>query len=149
MFLDKIIIPKQLSYKFPNNKEECKMEIKPTGPIPYTEKTFNEYKVRLVNTLIKEGLDADQIFNDSEAKAFITNYVEQELMSEKKDTERLILGTNIRLVHMEIDSPRGKKTYPLVNEYKGHHLMKTYYFYKKDNKIQMGVVEVNPTSIII
>ena len=125
------------------------MEIKPAGNIPYTEKTFNEYKVRLANTLMQVGLDSDTIFKDSQLKQFIVNYVENELMNEKKDNERIILGTNIRLVHMEIETSDGKKTYPLINEYKGHHLMKTYYFYKADDECRMGCVEVNPTKIII
>ena len=125
------------------------MEIKPAGNIPYTEKTFNEYKVRLANTLMDNGLDSDEIFKDPQLKQFIFNYVENELMSEKKDTERIILGTNIRLVHMEIETSSGKKVYPLVNEYKGHHLMKTYYFYKYNDECRMGCVEVNPTNIII
>ena len=125
------------------------MEIKPAGGMPYTEKTFNEYKLRLTDTLMRQGLDSDTIFRDSQLKQFIFNYVENELMNEKKDTERIILGTNIRLVHMEIEASSGKKIYPLVNEYKGHYLMNTYYFYKNGSECKMGCVEVNPSPIIL
>ena len=126
------------------------MEIKPAGKIPYTKNVWDEYKERLAHTLRTRALDGDQIFNDPVAKAYIVSYMEKELVNEKKDTERLILNINIRLVHMDIETSSGKRTFPLVNEYKGHHLMKTYYFHKdENNKIIMECVEVNPKPQII
>lgn len=126
------------------------MEIKPAGKIPYSEKTWNEYKERLARTLRERALDGDQIFKDPAAKAYIVSYMEQELVNEKKDTERLILNINIRLVHMDIETSSGKRTFPLINEYKGHHLMKTYYFHKNDNgEIRMECVEVNQKPLIL
>jgi len=125
------------------------MEIKPAGRIPYTEKVWNEFKIRLSDTLRNEALDNEQIFSNPDYKNFIVSYVESELLSQKKDNERLILGTNIRLAHMDIETSEGTKTYPIINEYKVHHLMKTYYFYKADDGIKMGCVEVNKKSIII
>lgn len=126
------------------------MEIKPAGKIPYTKKVWDEYKERLAYTLRERALDGEQIFNDPVAKAFILSYMEKELINEKKDTERLILNLNIRLVHMEIETTSGKRVFPVVNEYKGHHLMKTYYFHKEDDgKIIMDCVEVNPKPLII
>ena len=126
------------------------MEIKPAGHIPYTEKIWNEFKERLIDTLLKNALDAEQIYNNSELKNFIVSYVEKELLNEKKDAERLILNMNIRLVHLDIESSTGKRTFPLINEYTGHHLMKTYYFYQEENgSCKMGCVEVNPKKIII
>lgn len=126
------------------------MEVKPAGKIPYTEKIWNEYKLRLARTLREKALDSDQIFSDATAKNYIVNYMETELINEKKDTERLLLNTNIRLAHMEIDTATGTRIYPIVNEYTGHHLMKTYYFYKEDNgSCKMGCVEVNPKTLII
>lgn len=126
------------------------MEIKPAGKIPYTKKVWDDYKERLAYTLRTRALDGDQIFNDSVAKGFILSYMENELMSAKKDTERLILNLNIRLVHMEIETASGKRVFPVVNEYKGHHLMKTYYFHKEENgKVIMDCVEVNPKPLII
>ena len=125
------------------------MEIKPAGRIPYTEKVWEDYKLRLADTLRNNALDNDQIFNDPAAKSFIVSYVDKELMSEKKDSERLILGTNIRLAHMDIETSSGKRTFPIINEYKVHHLMKTYYFYKDKDEVKMGCVEVKKTPIII
>ena len=126
------------------------MEIKPAGKIPYTRQVWEDYKERLAKTLRDKALDCDQIFNDGKAKNYIVNYTKNELMNEKKDTERLILGTNIRLSHMEIESTAGTRTFPVVNEYKGHHLMKTYYFHKKeDTSIVMEFVEVDPKPLII
>ncbi len=125
------------------------MEIKPAGRIPYTEKVWNEYKSRLAHELRTNALDSDQIFKDATAKQLIVSYMEQELVNEKKEAERLILGLNIRLAHMELETSEGNRTFPIVNEYKGHHLMKTYYFYKDNNECKIGCVEVNPTSLII
>ena len=126
------------------------MEVKPAGHIPYTEAIWNEYKERLVNTLREKAIDADTIYEDTDLKNYIVSYVESELMNEKKDNERLLLNTNIRLVHLEIDSKNGKKVYPLINEYRGHHLMKTFYFYKdQDNQCKLGCVDVKQSSIII
>lgn len=126
------------------------MEIKPSGRIPYTENIWNEYKKRLAITLRERALDGDQIFNDPIAKEYIVSYMEKELINEKKDAERIILNTNIRLVHMDIETNSGTRTFPLVNEYKGHHLMKTYYFHKEDDgKIVMECVEVNSKPLII
>jgi hypothetical protein len=126
------------------------MEIKPAGKIPYTKKTWDDYKDRLASTLRKRALDGDQIFKDNKAKEFIVNYMQNELINEKKETERLILNMNIRLVHMEIESTAGKRVFPVVNEYKGHHLMNTYYFHKKkDGSIVMESVEVNPKPLIL
>ena len=126
------------------------MEIKPAGRIPYTEQVWIQYKERLANTLREKALDTEEIFNDPDAKNFITNYMENELMSEKKDAERLILGLNIRLAHMELETSEGKRVFPIVNEYKVHHLMKTYYFYRdEDHSIKMGTVEVVKKSIIL
>ena len=125
------------------------MEIKPAGKIPYTEKVWNEFKLRLADTLRNKALDNDQIYNDSNSKDFIVSYVEKELLAQKKDNERLILGINIRLAHMDIETSEGKRTFPIINEYKVHHLMKTYYFYKDGNEIKMGCVEVKNSPIIL
>lgn len=125
------------------------MEIKPAGNIPYREKVWKEYKMRLANTLREKALDCDEIVKNPEAKSFITSYVNNELMDEKKDRERLLLNTNIRLANMDIETSNGKKVYPLINEYKGHHLMKSYYFYKEEDSIKIGCVEVNPKPTII
>ena len=126
------------------------MEIKPAGKIPYTKKVWEEYKLRLTHTVQEKALDADQIFNDPDAKNYIVSYMEKELINEKKEAERLLLNTNIRLVHMDIETNTGTRTFPLVNEYKGHHLMKTYYFHKEDTgNIKMECVEVNPKPAII
>ena len=126
------------------------MELKPAGKIPYTEAVWNEYKERLVNTLREKAIDADTIYEDVDLKNYIVSYVENELMNEKKDNERLLLNTNIRLVHLEIDSKDGKKVFPLINEYHGHHLMRTFYFYKDlHNQCTLGCVDFKQSSIII
>ena len=126
------------------------MEIKRATNIPYTRETWEEYKNRLAAILREKALDGNQIFNDPVTKNYIVSYMESELLSEQKENQRLILGTNIRLVHMEIETSMGKRVFPIINEYKGHHLMKTYYFYKQDDgSCAMGCVEVNEKPAII
>ena len=126
------------------------LQIKPAGKIPYTEKVWNEYKERLANTLREKGVTCDQLFNDPDLKNFVTNYMSTEILTEKKDRERILTNTNIRLAHLDIETDQGIQTYPIVNEYTGHHLQKTYYFYKDENdSCKMGCVEVVTKSILL
>lgn len=118
------------------------MEITPAGFIPYTEKTWNEFKEILATILDREALDCDFLSSDPKLKNFIVNFAEQELLSETKDAERIKSKTNIRLSNMVIQTSRGTKQYPVVNEYKGHHLMRTKYFKRNGESIEFGVVEV-------
>lgn len=118
------------------------MEITPAGFIPYTEKTWNEFKERLATILDREALDCSFLSSDPKLKEFVINYSEQELLSEQKDAERIADKTNIRLSNMVIQTSRGVKEYPVVNEYRGHHLMRTKYFKRSGNTIEFGVVEV-------
>ena len=128
-----------------------KMEIKPAGRIPFSEKVWNDYKERLAFELAEKAYDVDVIFNDPDLKNYIINYMENEIVTEKKDTERLILGTNIRLAHLDVETSKGKRTFPIVNTYKGHHLLYTEYFYKDEDsgECKMGRIEVQPSKIII
>ncbi len=126
------------------------MEVKPAGFIPYSEKTWNDFKERLVTRLLEKAIDCDEAFENTDVKNFISSYVEKELLNEKKDNERLLLNINIRLSNMEIHSSYGKKIFPIINEYVGHHLFKTYYFYRdSDNSIKMGCEEIVKKQIIL
>ena len=126
------------------------MEITPAAKIPYTEHEWETFKSKLATTLREKALDSDQIFKDPDVKNFIVSYVEAELLSEKKDFERLALNINIRLVHMDIETSSGKRTFPIINEYNGHNLMKTYYFYKDNSgQCKMGYLEVKDSPVIL
>ena len=118
------------------------MEITPAGFIPYTEKVWNEFKVRLATTLEREALDSAALTSDPKLKEFIVNYAEQELLSEEKDQERIKNRTNIRLANMVIETSRGQREFPIVNEYRGHHVMRVKYFKRNGESIEFGVVEV-------
>ena len=118
------------------------MEITPAGFIPYTEKVWNEFKVRLATTLEREALDSAALTSDPKLKEFIVNYAEQELLSEEKDQERIKNRTNIRLANMVIETSRGQREFPIVNEYRGHHVMRVRYFKRNGESIEFGVVEV-------
>lgn len=127
------------------------MQVKPAGNIPFTEKEWNDFKERLANTLREKAYTTDVIFNDVELRNFIINFMESEIANEKKDTERLILGTNIRLAHMELETANGVQVFPIINTYKGHHLMYTEYFYKDEttHECKLGRVEVVPKIILV
>ena len=125
--------------------------IKAPGRIPYTEKQWNDFKEKMSATLRENALDSDEIFNDPNAKNYIVNYMQTEILSEKSDNERLILNINIRLAHLTIETATGKRVFPVILYYRGHHLFKMSYFYrdKLNNSIKMGTLEVNPKQIII
>lgn len=112
------------------------------GFIPYTEKTWNEFKERLAVTLERDGLDSEVLNHDEALKNFIVNFAEKELLSEDKDKERIADKTNIRLANMVIDTSRGQRQFPIVNYYTGHHLMRVKYFRRNGQSIEFGVVEV-------
>lgn len=127
-------------------------ELKGAGRIPYTEKHWNEFKQKMAHTLREDALTGDEIFSDTEAKNYIVNYMEKSILTEKSENERLIMNINIRLAHMTIETATGPKVYPIILEYKGHHLMKVSYFYRNkqdSSKIEMGTLEVVPSSIIL
>ncbi len=76
--------------------------------------------------------------------------MEQEIVSEKADNERLLQNINIRLAHMTVSTPDGEKVYPVILHYRGHHLFELSYFYRNaDNGIDMGKLEVTSSPIII
>lgn len=123
--------------------------ITPAGRIPYTENVWNRFKQRLADELRNKALSTTDIANDSEAKEFIINYADQELLNSQKEVVRLTQNQNIRLSHLSINTSNGPIEYPIILSYTGHHLTKALYFYKKDESITIGVVEVNPSGIIL
>lgn len=128
------------------------MEIKKAPFIPYSEKQFNSYKTNLTDRLIQYGLDCDQIIAHPTAKSFIAAYAENEVINERKDLSRKLQGITMKFTHMDIQvGKENVRTFPIINEYKGHHIMKTYYFYEDGatSTMKVGCIEVNPSPLII
>lgn len=118
------------------------LKVTPAGFIPYTEKTFNEFKERLAATLLREALDTTALNSDEQLRNFIINYSQTELLSEQKDAERIENRTNIRLSNMVFESGGRQREFPVVNEYKNHHLMRVRYFRRNGESVEFGVCEV-------
>ena len=97
---------------------------------------WNEFKQKMAHTLREDALTGDEIFSDTEAKNYIVNYMEKSILTEKSENERLIMNINIRLAHMTIETATGPKVYPIILEYKGHHLMKVSFIKKNLNYFQ-------------
>lgn len=126
------------------------MEMRPDPGRPYSEKTFQDFKGRLSKVLIDRGIDADTAFSDAWVRATITNYVKDMLMNEHQERIRLASNVNIRLAHIEVGAGNTHKVYPVVFEYRGHHLHKAIYFcYNDDKTICVEEMLVNESKLII
>ena len=144
------INPMLAKYLSENPISERSLQIKSPGKIPFRKETWDEFKKVLNEMLTHQALSADDIYNDIDAKNFIIQYVDENILSEKSDNERLILNINIRLAHISIDTVSGTKTFPVINEYHGHHLKSVSYFYKnkENNKINIRTIEIKNNKII-
>lgn len=117
--------------------------------VPYTERQWNDYKARMMTTLPKDAASGQEIAEDPNFKQFVSNFVMSRVEDpEKKEADRKA-GISQRLANMEVKSSMGTIMYPIVNEYKGHYVMKTYYFKKGPGGYQVKTIEVVPTGIII
>ena len=88
---------------------------------------------------------------DSAAKLFIKNYADENFINDKVVLERAKEGISYRLAVMNIDvgGPEALQ-FPLVNEYKFHHIYRTGYFVKEPNgSIKMKYIDVVPKEIFI
>jgi hypothetical protein len=99
--------------------------------ISYSERQFNDYKKRLTDALLSEGLSADIINDNSSYKQYIADYVDDNIVKQK--THYALQGITHKLAHVDINFHESGKVYPVVNEYKGHDLQKTMYFSKDSN----------------
>ena len=126
-------------------------QIKPAGKIPFTEEHWNRFKEKLANTLRTKALDSNQIFEDTDAKNFIVNYMQNEIFSEESENRRLILNINIRLAHLTISTKDGDRPFPIILEYKVHHLIKVHYFTKniENNQVSMETLDVKESPIVL
>lgn len=123
--------------------------VTPAGFIPYSEERYNDFKARLAAELVKRGLDTSQLSSNPKMRDFIVNYGEQELRGSGKEEERLHEGISLRFANMEIRTSSGSKTFPVINEYHGHHLMRTRYFTANGTNVEIRVCEVIPKAIIV
>lgn len=105
------------------------MQLGPRGKSIYTEPQFYDYIGRLRTALFRNGLSSLDIVNDSVCKQYITNWVQTEVI-DKKERDK-ICGVIKTLANMEVHfsgPDRDPIVYPIIHEYKGHHLIKSYYF---------------------
>ncbi len=103
----------------------------------------------MANTLREKGITCDDAFEDPEVKDFISKYMLEEIDNEHREFERLAKNINIRLAHMVIAAEPKDKIYPIINEYIGHHISKTHYFYKEGKEVKIGTIDVVPSTIIL
>lgn len=116
----------------------------------YTKAQFESFKKRLTLAIMQDALDAPTIANNSAYKEYISNYVQKEVFD--KATELAMMERIVRkLAHMSIDTPLGgQREYPVINEYRGHDLINTYYFgLDKDKNVKAKCVPMLITPIII
>lgn len=119
----------------------------------YTKAQMDAFKERLAKAIYAKGIPADEIVNRTEYKTFISNYAQTEIIDKKM--KHALQGISHRFSNMEFRFNGGDKptrTYPVINEYKGHDLIKTYYFAKStDGQISVesvSVIDSKPTILI-
>lgn len=110
----------------------------------YTRAQMDNFKQRLAKAIFERGLAADEIVNNTDYKNFVSNYAQTEIVDKKM--ENALKGISHRFSNMEFQFNGGNKpprTYPVINEYQGHDLTKTYFFAKTaDGGISVDLVSV-------
>lgn len=123
--------------------------VKPAGFIPYSENQWKDFQARLAAELITKALDTSHLSSNPKMRDIIVNYGEQELRGPGKEDERLREGINLRFANFKIDTSSGSREFPVINEYRGHHLMRTRYFTANGSDVEICICEVVPTKIIV
>lgn len=117
--------------------------------VPYTERQWNDYKLRMMTTIPKDAATGDEITNDPDFKQFVSNFVFGRLEDPQQKEKDRQNGITFKLTNMEVNSSEGTFVYPLVNEHRGHYVMKTHYFKKEAGGYVVKTIEVVPTGIIV
>lgn len=104
-------------------------------PVPhdYTELNIYSYKQRLALALVNGAVSSDMLLEEKngELRKYITNYVEEVFKTSKvqNDIERVTYKLVNSSIHgIDNDNAGVVKTYPLINKFKGHLLVETFYF---------------------
>ena len=120
------------------------------GFIPFTPKQWDDFKERMMTIIPREALSSDDVLRDPVAKQFIHNYAEANFIDPDRVAKLKLQGITFKFANMEIDTG-GKEpvSYPIVNEYKGHHIYRTGYFARDGQSIVMKYIDVVPEKKII
>ena len=126
------------------------MELGPKPVSIYTSSQWTGYQDRLKKTLYNEGATAVQISSNTEYKNYVANYVQENVVD--ATTRNAILGIVHRLANIELTKGDEKSVYPIINEYKGHDLIRVHYFrVNKSGELEhasMSVTQDRPTIIL-
>ena len=120
------------------------------GFIPFTEKQWINFKERMITIIPREAISSEEVLRDPDAKQFIHNYVEANFIDPDRVAKLKLQGITFRFANMEIDvGGREPVSYPIINEYKGHHIYRTGYFAREGKAIVMKYIDVVPEKKII
>lgn len=119
-------------------------------------KVQESYRNRLAQALINDGVDCEALLNDTESKTVFMNMVDDIII--KKEMSFKIQGLTNRLAAVDLasfckDGAATNKMYPVINQYKSHNLVKTYYLSVTDTngvkELRLGEVPVRESSILL
>lgn len=126
--------------------------IKYKDPLEYTPKEFIEFKKRVGVLVAADGISCNECLQNAEYKNFIANYTNKHFIKDAASNilERytyklntLTLGSYTVVGKMTVD-------YPVVQQFKGHFLVKTIYFAKGLNgEILVKEIYVKEKPIIL
>lgn len=126
------------------------MELKRPGFIPFTEKQWMEFKERMMTIIPREALSSEEILRDPEASQFVRNYADANFCDPIQVEKFKQIGITFKFANMDIDVGKDSPiSYPIVNEYKGHHIYRTGYFARDGKSFVMKYIDVVPERKII
>ena len=119
------------------------------GFIPFSERQWNDFKERLSVTVAREGVSSEELMTDPEAQQFVKNYANTNFVDSDKTEKLRQQGITLKFAVMTISTKDGDFNYPIINEYKGHHIYRTGYFSReRDKSLVMKYIDVVPTNKI-
>ena len=126
------------------------MEFRKAGFIPFTPRQWEDYKNRVSAIIPSNGISTDDILANPATREFIANYTEKNFVDGETVEKRRLQGITFKLAVMNIDTGGpDPKQFPIVNEYKFHHIYRTNYFSYDGDKIIVRSIDVVPKDIIV
>lgn len=138
-----------------NRKRKSKEKESPKfrDPLYYTAKEFLEFKERLGILIQEDGISQDECAERPDVKQFIENYTYKHFIKDKQDnilsryTYKCSLFTLGK--YSKALGTRYEIVYPIVQQFKGHFLVKAIYFAKSGLGVTIKEVTVKNTPIIL
>ena len=119
------------------------------GFIPFSEKTWDKFKSKMMTIIPREAISSNELLQDPVAAQFVRNYAEANFLNPQKVEELKQKGISLKFANMSIDVGGPEQiSFPIVNEYKGHHIYRTGYFVRVGSTITMKYIDVVPGSNI-